>query len=121
MTDAGFTKGPWTIWGANSRDGHLTVGIANETGAKKHIAYLAWPKDESQAAGSSTGMDDARLIAAAPDLFEAAARLTKALTRLSNNMNEFGTITDPEFLDDVWVAQDKLDAALLKAQSGEPK
>lgn len=78
MADAKHTPGPWVIWGLNSKTGDLTIGIANETGPKKHIAELCWPKDEAQEPGGPTGLDDARLIAAAPDLLAALKALSFA-------------------------------------------
>ncbi len=78
MSDAKHTPGPWVIWGEKSRTKDLTIGVTSETGPKKHICEMCWPADEGQSAGGPTGMDDARLIAAAPDLLAALQMMDRA-------------------------------------------
>jgi hypothetical protein len=58
---------------------------------------------------------NARLIAAAPDLYSAGQRLEKASRRLYANISEFGRITDDVFLDDLYNAGTEMIAALSRA------
>lgn len=71
LKEARFTPGPWIIFRQRARDGLLTIGVEGPFGPKKHIAEMCWAKDVADKETGATGLGDARLIAAAPDLYEA--------------------------------------------------
>jgi hypothetical protein len=57
---------------------------------------------------------NARLIAAAPEMAEALRRFVAASTALGGNIAEFDTITDGEFVDALWRAEDNARTLLSK-------
>ena len=88
MGEARHTPGPWTLTRG------LTVYKRGEFGSERIIADMGWGPTDAQ------GVADAHLIAAAPDLLEAAQ---KALALLKKGAPGWG------------VAKDLLGAAIAKA------
>jgi hypothetical protein len=83
MTDTKFTPGPWVTFDSNNAG----TGISTEAGASFATAWSSGgvPLLEFPHAAN------ARLIAAAPDLYEA---LMRCLNFIENNESEFGETLD---------------------------
>ena len=65
-TGMGFTPGPWEVFGIRAR--FATISQADSLGRpSRHIAEMAWDNNDEFAP------QDARLIAAAPELYEILA------------------------------------------------
>lgn len=103
MAEAGFTKGPW---GAEPLDGFWRIDAPMFEGATRatiDIADVWGVGDESQQAAN------ARLIAAAPDLYEA---LKRAEFRVRFVMD----VGEPHEYSEWVELHDQIEAALLKAE-----
>ena len=79
---AAFTPGPWYIFRLNAKDGLLVVGVRGPFGPQKHIADICWAKDVADRETGATGLDDARLIAASPNLVAALQQAQAVLAEL---------------------------------------
>lgn len=104
---AGFTKGPWHI--VPYGDGNSLV-ICTEPDGNWRICFLATPGDSSGA--WDTIKSDARLIAAAPEMFEALVAAAHALRSY-----QYGNAST-ELAKSI---ADNCDAALLRALSNGSK
>lgn len=106
MSKTKFTPGPWEWREDQLSEGHSCCvfgangfRIGSSRGDMDHLSAT-----------------DAALIAAAPDLYEALGKCESAIRALWSNMAEFGAVTDVEFFDAVWSAEDAARAALAKAR-----
>jgi len=87
MTETNFTPGPWTavrkhphIWAIDALSGDPDLGHV-----KWHSLADVYGCDDMGAAGSDKAKANARLIAAAPDLFEALRIAEEALEKTAND------------------------------------
>ncbi len=113
---AKHTPGPWRIEGYTRLIGGEVTGHTISHGVNNYRdgpeGYVCTTNGTSEA--------DARLIAAAPDLLEALQFAASSLDQLYRNIAEFGTVTDGEFLDGVYAAEQRCRAAIAKAE-GAPQ
>ncbi len=104
---AQFTKGPWHI--VPYGDGNSLV-ICTEPDGNWRICFLATPGDSSGA--WATIKSDARLIAAAPEMFEALVRGREFVIQALGQLVEIEDFDPTEHL-----VVKQIDAALLRALS----
>lgn len=122
MSETKFTPGPWALEEFDEHGGYdcMTAGVACGP-AKLDGHYYGQKTDGTgmDASAKARMMADAALIAAAPDLYEALGKCEAAIRAMGSNIAEFGTVTDVEFFDSVWGAEEVARAALSKARGEE--
>ena len=77
------TPGPWKIYGLQSSHGGLTISAFADSGPTRHVAYMAWPRDER-------GGADATLIVALAN--DALPLLRKLQAEIDTLRSEFRAI-----------------------------
>lgn len=107
MTDEKFTPGPWTY--SEGMDGEFRIYAPVFPGAERAVFDVAdvWLPDAGDRAANG------RLIAAAPDLYEALQEVSRAMTKLTFEGIDRGKGHWPAW-DDTARAVDKARAALAK-------
>lgn len=83
------TPGPWAITSISRETGAIGIGKDRILIAEAHNGYSFW--DVMNGNEPREQLANARLISAAPDLLV-------ALKMLVSNINEFGAVTDGEFI-----------------------
>lgn len=122
------TPGPWTIFTdlpEQIDEGFIDYGgYRIDADGVEQLAYV-WERsarvnpstgeqDELLPFGSGDAQANARLISAAPDMYEALEACKSAMRAIGNNIAEFGSVTDQEYWDALWEAEAKALAILSK-------
>jgi len=103
MAETHWTPGPWRAVGKQS-------GIVLSGGDYTHVCVVgAWGDRELRPFNGDRWAADARLIAAAPDLYEALVEIRQVVVVACGDSAPY-----------IKVALARLDAALAKAKSGVP-
>lgn len=85
---SGFTSGPWATDGDHGYGSFNGVRVRATKGAEYVLAIVIGDVSELDAAAN------ARLIAAAPELYEALTEISKRCPPLPEGFDEFATISD---------------------------
>lgn len=122
-----FTKGPWFAGGnpceANEKEKALaivkeSIDLTNSGSGYFMEVYLEDGLRIAICGNGPNGINNAHLIAAAPDLYEALDRVHKLISQFSES--GFNPLTEPEIAEELFLSQGQRFDALKKARGEQP-